>query len=89
MKHYNIFVSGKVQGVHFREMTKAVADQLKVKGFVQNREDGTVYIEAEADDFALDNLLDWCADGPDRAMVEELRHEEAELKGFTNFVVKR
>ena len=31
-KHLDIVVSGKVQGVYFRLTTKAVADQLGVKG---------------------------------------------------------
>jgi acylphosphatase len=54
MKHWNIKVTGKVQGVFFRASTKAVADQLGVKGFVKNLSDGSVYIEAEGDEFALE-----------------------------------
>jgi acylphosphatase len=49
MKHWNIKVTGKVQGVFFRASTKAVADQLGVKGFVKNLSDGSVYIEAAGD----------------------------------------
>src|SRR5690606_37003782 len=65
MKHWNITVRGQVQGVYFRATTKAVADQLGVKGFVINQSDGSVYIEAEGDDFALDSLLEFCYEGPD------------------------
>ncbi|WP_390404861.1 acylphosphatase [Lacticaseibacillus jixiensis] len=43
----SIRVTGRVQGVGFRWMTKRVADQLKIRGFVQNRLDGSVYIEAK------------------------------------------
>ena len=49
MKHLDIIVEGKVQGVFFRAATKAVADQLGVKGFVKNLANGTVYIEAESE----------------------------------------
>lgn len=91
MKHWDITVKGKVQGVYFRLTTKAVADQLGVKGFVTNQADGSVYIEAEGDDFALDSLLEYCGEGPDRAEVEDVLCEErTELKGFKNFeVLKR
>jgi len=92
MKHWNIRVKGKVQGVYFRLTTKAVADQLGIKGFVlNNKEDGSVYIEAEGGDFELEALLDFCKEGPDRAEVEEVSYtEEDSVKGFKNFeILKR
>jgi acylphosphatase len=89
MQHINIIIRGKVQGVFFRHGTKAVADQLGVRGFVRNEEDGTVYIEAEADEWILDNFLDWCNEGPDRAEVEAVEKMEAELQGFNNFIIKK
>lgn len=87
MKHWNISVKGKVQGVFFRLSTKAVADQVGVKGFVLNQKDGSVYIEAEGDDFALDSLLEFCQEGPDDAQVEAVEIKEGEWKGFSNFEV--
>ncbi|MFZ4862575.1 acylphosphatase [Sphingobacterium sp. Mn56C] len=88
MKHWNIKVTGKVQGVYFRATTKAVADQLGVKGFVVNQPDGSVYIEAEGDGFALEALLDFCNEGTDRAVVEAVSFtEHDDIKGFQNFEV--
>lgn len=90
MKHLNITVTGKVQGVFYRATCKAVADQLGVKGFVLNQPDGSVYIEAEGDSFELEALLEFCHEGPDRAEVAEVLSEEAPLQGFKNFdVLKR
>ncbi|MNK00262.1 Acylphosphatase [compost metagenome] len=90
MKHLNISIRGKVQGVFFRLTTKAVADQVGVRGFVVNLKDGSVYIEAEGDDFALDSLLEFCQEGPEGAIVESVEVKEGELKSFSNFeVVKR
>jgi acylphosphatase len=89
MKHYNIAVSGKVQGVFFRDSTKAVADQLGVKGLIRNQPDGSVYIEVEGDDFSLDLFLDWCKKGPERASVENVEVVEGELKNYRNFEVLR
>ncbi|WP_312134511.1 acylphosphatase [Sphingobacterium sp.] len=88
MKHLNVLVKGKVQGVYFRASTKAVADQLGVKGFVLNQPDGTVYLEAEGDAMALDFLLDFCNEGPYDAEVEAVEViETTELKHFKNFEV--
>ena len=44
MKHINIKVTGKVQGVGFRETTKIIANQMMVNGFVRNEKDGSVYM---------------------------------------------
>lgn len=90
MKHLNITISGKVQRVSFRAASKAIADQLSVKGFIVNQPDGTVYVEAEGDDFSLDTFLEWCHEGPDRAVVEKVEVIEGELKNYRNFeVIKR
>ncbi|KGE14098.1 acylphosphatase [Sphingobacterium deserti] len=90
MKHLNIEVYGKVQGVYYRLTCKAVADQLGIKGFVMNRPDGSVYMEAEGDPFALEELLEFCKEGPERAEVKSLMQEEGPLRGFKNFeVVKK
>ncbi|MBD1423243.1 acylphosphatase [Sphingobacterium chuzhouense] len=89
MKHLNITVTGKVQGVYYRATCKAVADQLGIKGFVMNQPDGTVYIEAEGDTFALEALLEFCHEGPDRAEVAEVRSVEGTFQGFKNFDVNK
>lgn len=89
MQHLNISVTGKVQGVFFRDSTKMVADQLGVRGWIKNEPDGSVYIEAEADDWILDNFLDWCEEGPERAVVEQVTKEIGTVEGFKNFIIKK
>ena len=90
MKHLNIEVYGKVKGVYYRLTCKAVADQLGIKGFVMNRPDGSVYIEAEGDPHGLEELLEFCKEGPEGAEVKSLTQEEGALRGFKNFeVVKK
>lgn len=89
-KHLNITVQGKVQGVSFRYATKAVADQLGVRGIILNQPDGSVYMEAEADDWNMQLFLDWCNEGPTGAVVTSVETNEAELKNYRNFeIVKR
>lgn len=87
MKHINIKVEGKVQGVFFRASTKAVADQIGIKGKVKNEKDGSVLIEAEADEMSLSLFLDWCKEGPDKAVVEKVSVEDGELVHFRNFEI--
>ncbi|WP_316790965.1 acylphosphatase [Pedobacter frigoris] len=86
--HNNIRITGKVQGVGFRETTKYFADQAGVKGFVRNEADGSVYIEVEAEQWVLESFVEWCNEGPDRAKVEgcEVTVSE-ELKHFKDFVI--
>jgi acylphosphatase len=84
-KALQITVSGKVQGVFFRISTKAVADQIGVKGFIKNQQDGSVYIEAEAEEELLNDFLEWCKSGPDEAEVSNISVNEMSLKNFLNF----
>ncbi len=89
MKHLNIRVSGRVQGVFFRASAKEQADQLDVRGFVRNEPNGDVYLEAEAEEEKLKLFLEWCAHGPKRASVKSTRVEESDLKSFISFEVRR
>ena len=90
MKHLEITVKGKVQGVFYRASTKAVADQLGVRGYVKNGDNGEVLIAAEADNATLEMFLDWCHEGPQDADVISVESHEGELKNYRNFeVVKK
>ncbi len=55
-----IKVYGKVQGVGFRFYTNKKAVELNIHGFVKNKPDGSVYIEAEGDNNDLATFIDWC-----------------------------
>jgi acylphosphatase len=89
MKHINIRVKGKVQGVFYRATMKAVADQVGVKGYILNEKDGSVYIEAEGDDFSLETFLEFCTKGSDKAVVEGVDVADGDLKSFKNFEIVR
>jgi acylphosphatase len=89
-RHLDITVKGKVQGVFYRASTKAVADQLGVRGFIKNLPDGNVFIEAEADNATMEMFLEWCNEGPQEASVIAVETHEGELKNYRNFeVIKR
>jgi acylphosphatase len=90
MKHFDITVKGKVQGVFYRAATKAVADQLGIRGTIRNEADGDVVIEAEGEPTMLEMFLDWCHEGPQDAEVTTVESNEGELKNYRNFeVLKR
>ncbi|MDZ4846164.1 MAG: acylphosphatase [Chitinophagales bacterium] len=85
--HYNIKVTGKVQGVWFRDSTRKKAMELGVSGFVRNEPDGSVYLEAEGTQDSLQHLAAWCAVGPPKAKVENVEVIEAEMKNFSKFEI--
>jgi len=87
MKHLTIKITGRVQGVSFRATTKAVADQMGVRGMVKNQPDGSLYIEAEGDEVRLEVFLEWCNEGPDRSIIENVEVDEGELKNYRNFEI--
>ena len=89
MKHYNITIRGKVQGVYFRQSCKQMAGLLSVKGFVQNEPNGDVYAEAEGEEDLLIKFIQWCHHGPENAEVKHVSVSEGELKNFQLFELRR
>ncbi len=85
MKHYNIRVKGRVQGVGFRYSAMKAARSFNLNGFVRNEQDGSVYMEAEGDDLSLELLLDWCRRGPGHSRVDDVIHSESGFRGFQEF----
>ena len=78
-------VFGQVQGVFYRAWTMQQAQMLGVKGWVRNRRDGSVEIEAHGDDKAVEALIERCRHGPSRAMVERVNVEDFEGEAPSGF----
>ena len=86
----SITVSGIVQGVFYRQSTKEKALELGISGIVKNLPDGNVYIVATGTSGQLDQLVQWCKQGPPRAKVTAVNVEEEESpQVFTGFVIQR
>ena len=85
-----IRVYGRVQGVGYRKATLEKARALGLAGFVQNEPDGTVYLEAEGDPQALDQLIAFAKQGPLLAHVQlaQVQPKGAPL-GDTEFRILR
>lgn len=62
-------IRGRVQGVSFRASTVVEARRLGLVGWVRNRADGSVELEAEGSTDAVQALLAWCEHGPPSARV--------------------
>ena len=78
-----------MQGVSYRYCTHIEALKIGLTGFVKNLHTGDVYIEAEGTDEQINKLIDWCYVGSPLAKVTEVMLEEADLKDFKNFEIKR
>jgi acylphosphatase len=64
-----LVISGRVQGVGFREATVDAARAAGVAGWVRNRADGTVEVLVQGSPDAVDRLVAWCRRGPPLARV--------------------
>jgi acylphosphatase len=86
----HLLISGKVQGVYFRASAKKIADQLGVRGWTRNTEEGKVEIVAAADSTALERFTAWCHQGPAAAEVDYVQITAiASLEEFTSFSIRR
>ncbi len=67
-----IFVSGRVQGVGYRNFCYQNALDLGLKGVVRNLEDGRVALEVEGEREKIETLIDRLRKGPTRSEVRDL-----------------
>jgi acylphosphatase len=66
----HILVSGKVQGVYYRQTTREVALRNGLTGWVRNLADGRVEAVFEGDKESIDRTIEWCRAGPPNARVQ-------------------
>ncbi len=85
----HVSIRGLVQGVAFRHHTKVRARDLDLRGWVRNRDDGSVEVWAEGEVEALEQLVRWLEHGPPAARVEGVDVREVKTGGHALFVVLR
>jgi DNA ligase D-like protein (predicted 3'-phosphoesterase) len=81
-------VDGSVQGVGFRESTRRIARRLGLHGWVRNEQDGAVAVHAEGAGAAIEQLLEFLADGPRTARVSGLTVDDAAIEGHEQFAIR-
>ena len=81
-------VTGRVQGVWFRQSTKQTAENFGVTGWVRNNPDRSVEAVFEGSKEAVQAVIDWCKYGPEMARVDGLEVSWQPATGeFPNFRV--
>ncbi|MDR0318632.1 MAG: acylphosphatase [Nitrososphaerota archaeon] len=68
----HIYVTGKVQGVFFRQNTRRQAQSRGVCGWVSNLSDGRVEAVFEGEEIFVKEVVDYCRRGPSFAKVEQV-----------------
>lgn len=85
----HIFVSGRVQGVFFRQNTRKKARELGISGWVKNLPDGRVEAVLEESKEKIEEIIEWAKQGSVIARVDEIEVFWEEHKGeFNDFAIK-
>jgi acylphosphatase len=78
-------VSGRVQGVFFRDTARRRAEAAGVSGWIRNRPDGAVEAVFEGDPERVEEMVEFCRHGPSRAEVAKVEVIDEEPEGLSGF----
>ena len=78
MKRVHLVITGRVQGVYFRQSSMEFAQANDVGGWVRNRLDGTVELVAQGTEDAVARFVQWCHEGPSLALVKSVERTDAD-----------
>ena len=87
MKCVHMHVFGRVQGVFFRANVKAKAEELGLKGYAKNMEDGSVEVVAQGENEKLEQLVSFIRKNPGIAQVKDIKINHKETEDFKEFNV--
>ncbi len=87
MPAIHLIIKGKVQGVFYRATAKKKAKELNITGWIKNNEDGDVEAVASGAESALQTFIDWCENGPEKAVVENVIIRKINYVNFETFQV--
>lgn len=82
-------VSGRVQGVFYRDSTQKQAKKLSITGWVKNCDNGTVELVANGEEQQINQLIEWLWKGPIAAKVTNVEWNKVPLEEFEDFSVRR
>jgi len=83
-----VVISGRVQGVFFRDSLRRLAEQHAVAGWARNTPEGTVEAVFEGEPGAVARLLSYAELGPPQAHVESVEVFEEEPEGLSGFSIR-
>jgi acylphosphatase len=82
---YRVLISGRVQGVFFRDTCRRLAEEHGVAGWVRNLPDGRVEAVFEGADEDVTKLVDWTHHGPRHAVVDHVAVQTEPPEGLDTF----
>jgi acylphosphatase len=85
---YRVLISGRVQGVFFRDTCRRMAERHSVSGWVRNLPDGSVEAVFEGSAEEVRRLVEWSRHGPRSAVVEDVRVRAEPPEGISGFQIK-
>jgi len=83
-----VLVSGRVQGVWFRDSCRTEAQRAGVAGWVRNLRDGRVEAVFEGESDAVDEMVEWCRQGPPNAVVVDIDVVDQAPEGEPTFQIR-
>ena len=84
----HVLVSGKVQGVFFRQALKVIAKKNNVSGWVRNLPDKRVEALLEGDSTSVNSVIKWIRVCPANSRVEDIQVSNEEFRNeFSTFEV--
>ncbi len=83
----HLWISGKVQGVGYRLSAQNEARKLGVNGWVKNLPDGRVEAVLEGEKTAVEQMMQWCRQGPTSAVVKDVQVQEEPPENLSQFQV--
>lgn len=83
------YVSGRVQGVFYRDATQKKATELGVTGWVKNIPDGRVELIACGDQQLVNELIEWLWEGSRSSNVTSVETKFVDYTDFESFKVTR
>jgi acylphosphatase len=89
METLHLLISGRVQGVFFRETSRRLAEKLYITGWIKNTPDGKVEALVTGDEKALNDFVNFCKAGPERAVVDEVKVSKQQKIDFEKFEIIR
>ena len=89
METRHLLISGKVQGVFFRETSQRLAEKLHINGWIKNCPDGKVEAMITGEESDVERFIEFCKAGPERAFVEKVEVSKRETTDFQKFEVIR
>lgn len=87
MKSVHLIVSGRVQGVFFRNNTRKKAIELGLNGYAKNLHDGNVEVVAEGKEEKINELIEFIKKNPGIAKVADIKIKEKNFENFKGFEI--